>query len=206
MDTKLLVRSPNHNRHRSLGGLAIAWIEHFCVHGPGDVQGKPILLDDEFAGFIYDAYAVNEQGRRLYRTAFLSRAKGRAKSELAGFLVLFEAFGPARFAGFAQGGEVFRIGSFSYTYSAGEPMGRPVTYAFIRCLATEETQAGNTYDNVYYNLGGYGEGSRRLIETYGVNKNSVGLTKIQLPDGGEIVPSTASSSAKDGGKETFAVF
>jgi hypothetical protein len=206
VDSKLLVRSPNHDRHNSLGGLAIAWIEHFCVHGPGDVQGNAIVLDDEFAGFIYDAYALSAEGRRLYRTAFLSRSKGRAKSELAGFLVLYEAFGPARFAGYATGGETFRIGSFSYTYSAGEPMGRTVTYPFIRCLATEETQAGNTYDNVYYNLGGYGEGSHRLIETYGVNKNNVGLTKIQLSDGGEIVPSTASSSAKDGGKESFAVF
>src|SRR3954467_15818635 len=96
MDNKLLVRSESHSRKVSLGGLAVAWIEHFCVHGPGDVQGKPILLDDEFAGFVYDAYALSREGRRLYRTAFLSRAKGRAKSELAGFLVLFEAFGPAR--------------------------------------------------------------------------------------------------------------
>jgi len=206
MDTKLLVRSPNHSRRNSLGGLAVAWIEFFCVHGPGDVQGQPILLDDEFAGFIYDAYALSGNGRRLYRTAFLSRSKGRAKSELAGFLVLFEAFGPSRFAGYATGGETFRSGAFSYTYSAGEPMGRAVTYPFIRCLATEESQAGNTYDNVYYNLGGYGEGSRRLIETYGMSRNNVGLTKIQLPDGGEIVPSTASSAAKDGGKESFAVF
>lgn len=206
MDNKLLVRSSLHSRRRSLGGLAVAWIEHFCVHGPGDVQGQPIVLDDEFAGFIYDAYAHAENGRRLYRTAFLSRSKGRAKSELAGFLVLFEAFGPSRFDGFATGGEIFRIGAFQYTYSAGEPMGKPVVYPFIRCLATEESQAGNTYDNVYYNLGGYGEGSTRLIETYGVNKNSVGLTKIQLNDGGEIVPSTASSASKDGGKESFAVF
>jgi len=204
--TKLLVRSSSHSRLLSLGGLAVAWIEYFCVHGPGDIQGEPILLDDEFAGFIYDAYALSPEGRRLYRTAFLSRAKGRAKSELAGFLVLFEAFGPSRFLGFARGGEVFRAGNFSYTYSPGEPMGRTVVYPFIRCLATEETQAGNTYDNVYYNLGGYGEGSPRLIEAYEVNKNMVGLTKINLPQGGEIVPSTASSASKDGGKETFAVF
>lgn len=33
----------------------------------------------------------------------------------------------------------------------------------------------------------------------------VGLTRVFLPGGGEIRPSTSSSSAKDGGKETFAV-
>ncbi|MGH3926384.1 MAG: Terminase, partial [Pseudonocardiaceae bacterium] len=34
----------------------------------------------------------------------------------------------------------------------------------------------------------------------------VGLTRTLLPGGGEITPSTASSAAKDGGKETFVVF
>jgi hypothetical protein len=182
-------------------------MEHFCVHGPGDVEGRPLLrdasdglpLDDEFAVFVVDAYALNERGRRLYDSVFLSRAKGRAKSELAGLLALWEGMGPCRFAGWAEGGEVLKWRDFRYVYVAGEPMGRPVTYPFVRCLATEETQAGNTYDNVYFNLT---EGP--LAE--GLAKNAAGLTRIFLPNGGEIVPSTASSSAKDGGKETFTVF
>jgi len=37
-------------------------------------------------------------------------------------------------------------------------------------------------------------------------RDAAGLTRVLLPGGGEITPSTASSSAKDGGKETFAVF
>lgn len=220
-DTRTLVRSPQHDRARSLGWLALAWLEHFTVHGPGDVQGRPLdpklpgalPLDNEFAGFILDAYAYSEEGRRLYNRAFISRAKGRAKSELAAFIVLFEAFGPCRQETgtfgeplFAKGGESYRIGDFCYEYQPGEPIGRTVTYPFIRCLATEEGQAGNTYDNVYYNLGGTGEGSNRLIGTFGVRPGDVNLGKITLPGGGEIVPSTASSSAKDGGKETFAVF
>jgi len=199
--------APDHDRDRSLGWLALAWIEHFCVHGPGDVEGRSLRgddpeglpLDDEFAGFVVDAYALNGQGRRLYDSAFISRAKGRAKSELAGLLVLWEGMGPCRFAGWAEGGEVFRWRDFIYRYVAGDPMGRPVTYPFVRCLATEETQAGNTYDNVYFNLT---EGP--LAE--GLAGNAAGLTRIFLPNGGEIVPSTASSSAKDGGKETFTVF
>jgi hypothetical protein len=182
-----------------LGWLAAAWVEHFCVHGPGDVQGDPVVLDDEFTGFVVDAYALAASGRRLYDAGFLSRAKGRAKSELAGFAVLFEAFGPCRFAGWAAGGERFAWRDFVYEYGPGEPMGRPVTYPFIRCLATEETQAGNTYDNVHFNLT---DGS--LSE--GLPRDAAGLTRVLLPGGGEIVPSTASNAAKDGGKETFAVF
>jgi hypothetical protein len=53
--TRELIRHPEHNRDRSLGWFAIWWIENFCVHGPGDVQGEQVQLDDEFAGFILGA-------------------------------------------------------------------------------------------------------------------------------------------------------
>jgi len=212
--TRELIRAPGHDRLLSLGGLAGAWIEHFCIHGPGDVQGRhlkkhkgiiyvpddePLPLDDEIHGLFMDCYAHNKKGRRLYDDVFFSRAKGRAKSEIAGFLVLFEAFGPCRFKGFAKGGEVYKERDFRYVYTAGEPMGEKVTYPFIRCLATEEGQAGNTYDNVYYNLT---EGP--LAE--GLPRNAAGMTRTLLPGGGEIRPSTASSASKDGGKESFVVY
>ena len=193
------VQANNHDRQRSLGWIAIWWIETFCVHGPGDVQGEPVELDEEFAAFILDAYAIDDSGRRLYDSAFISRAKGRSKSELAGFITLFEAMGPARFDGWAEGGEIYERDGFVYTYQPGEPLGKLVTAPVIRCLATEEGQAGNTYDNVYFNLteGPLGNGLPR---------DSAGLTRIFLPGGGEIIPSTASNSSKDGGKETFVVF
>lgn len=193
------VQASTHDRTRSLGWLAIWWIETFCVHGPGDVQGEHVDLDEEFAAFILDSYAVGEDGRRLYDSAFISRAKGRAKSELAGFITLFEAMGPARFDGWAQGGEVYERDGYTYTYQAGEPLGKLVTAPVIRCLATEEGQAGNTYDNVHFNLT---EGPL----ANGLPRDAAGLTRIFLPGGGEIIPSTASNSSKDGGKETFVVF
>lgn len=194
-----LVRAQEHDRNRSLGWLAVWWIEAFCVHGPGDVQGQPVKLDDEFTAFVVDVYALDANGKRLYDSAFMSRAKGRAKSELAGFIVLFEAMGPARFSHWAEGGEKYERNGLLYTYSKGEPVGVEVTAPVIRCLATEEGQAGNTYDNVHYNLteGPLGEGLPR---------DAAGLTRIFLPGGGEIIPSTASNSSKDGGKETMCVF
>jgi hypothetical protein len=194
-----LIRADVHDRQRSLGWLAAWWVQTFCVHGPGDVQGTPVELDDEFYAFLLDVYALDDSGRRLYDSAFLSRAKGRAKSELAGFIVLFEAMGPARFDGWATGGETYNRDGHTFRYEPGDPMGAPVTAPFIRCLATEEGQAGNTYDNVHYNLteGPLGEGLPR---------DAAGLTRIFLPGGGEIIPSTASNSAKDGGRETMVVF
>lgn len=197
--TRELIRAEDHDRNRSLGWLAIWWIETFCVHGPGDVQGTPVKLDDEFAGFILDVYALGEDGRRNYDSAFMSRAKGRAKSELAGFIALFEGFGPARFYDWAKGGETYTYKGKSYVYQTGEPMGIEIVAPVIRCLATEEGQAGNTYDNIHFNLT---EGP--LAE--GLPRDAAGLTRIFIPGGGEIIPSTASNSSKDGGKESFIVY
>jgi phage terminase large subunit-like protein len=194
-----LVRAEVHDRLNSLGWMAVWWIETFCVHGPGDVQGTEVKLDDEFSGFIVDAYAIDTEGRRLYDSAFISRAKGRAKSELAGFIALFESMGPARFSHFSDGTDTYEKNGQVYQYQAGEPVGIEIVAPVVRCLATEEGQAGNTYDNIHFNLteGPLGEGLPR---------DAAGLTRIFLPGGGEIIPSTASSSSKDGGKESFIVF
>lgn len=194
-----LIRSDAHDRQLSLGWVAVWWIENFCVHGPGDVQGQLVKLDDEWTAFIVDCYALDGDKRRLYDSAFLSRAKGRAKSELAGFIVLFEAMGPARCSHLSDGTDVYERNGLIYAYSKGEPVGLHVTAPIIRCLATEEGQAGNTYDNVHYNLT---EGP--LSE--GLPRDAAGLTRIFLPGGGEIIPSTASNSSKDGGRETMVVF
>lgn len=194
-----LIRSDLHDRQLSLGWVAVWWIENFCVHGPGDVQGQPVTLDDEWTAFIVDCYALGDNGKRLYDSAFLSRAKGRAKSELAGFIVLFEAMGPARFSHLSDGTDVYERSGAKYQYAKGEPVGVGVTAPVIRCLATEEGQAGNTYDNVHFNLT---EGP--LAE--GLPRDAAGLTRIFLPGGGEIIPSTASNSSKDGGKESFCVY
>lgn len=193
------VLAPDHDRRRSIGGLLAAWIEHFTVHGPGDVRGKPVELDQELFEFMLDVYALDREGRRMYDSAFLSRPKGRSKSELAGLVSLAEGMAPVRFGGWAdkKGGDRFRWRDFTYRYHEGEAMGRPVVSPFIRVLATEETQAGNIYDTVYLNL------SEGPLELAG---DAAGLTRSYLPGGGEIRPSTASNAAKDGGRETFTAF
>lgn len=173
----------------TIGWQVIDWIEAFLPHGPGDVQGNTMVVDDEIALLICWLYRVWPQehrlaGRRLIQRGVFSRPKGRAKSEIAGALVCAEALGPVRCDGFD---------------AAGEPVGVPVTYPFIRCLATEEDQSGNTYDNVRYMLE-----NGEVANEYAVD---VGLSRtfIKEPGGGEIVPSTSGSASKDGGKETFGV-
>lgn len=107
------------------------------VHGPGDVQGQPVELDDEQARFILRAYEIDDAGRRVVRRAVFSRPKGRAKSELAAFLACAEGLGPVRFADWGQD---------------GRPLGRPVRSPLVRIAATEEGQAGDTYQAAMFML------------------------------------------------------
>jgi phage terminase large subunit-like protein len=184
----------------TLGFSVISWIETFLIHGPGDIEGDPVILDDEFAAFIARCYEVDKAGKRRVRRAVMSRPKGRAKSELAAFIACAEAIGPVRFSHFAEAGE---ISPWGYQYAEGEPVGAPVKRPEILCFATEFGQAGNTYDAVRFMLAPE-TCSPYLAETYG--KLDVGLTRILLPNGGTITPETAADSSADGGKSTFAVF
>ena len=188
------------DRFRSLGPAVVDWVETHLVHGPGDVEGQPVELDDEFAIFVYRCYEVDETGRRVKRRAVISRPKGRAKSELAAFLAVAEAIGPVRFDHWAVRGEV---SAWGYPYQPGEPVGKRVTRPEVRCFATELGQAGNTYDAIRYILDA-DTANPALVERYG--RIDVGLGRINIPGGGEITPESAIDTSKDGGKDTFDVF
>ncbi len=121
-------------------------------------------------------------GRRMVQTH---------NSELAGFIAVAEAFGQVRFDGWD---------------ADGQPVGRPVRSPLIKCLATEEEQAGNTFENVAFIAASWGPDVHPDI--YAAVKGArqyQSATALYLPFGGEIRASTAGAASKDGGKETFAV-
>lgn len=190
--------SPAQQR-RSLGWLAMWWIETFVVIGRGDGVGKRERFDVDEVRFMVNAYALKADGRRLFSRVFYSRAKGRNKSGKAADIALFEALGPCRFDHWAHGGETYTFLGETYVYRKGEPVGRPVVNPMIRCLATAEGQTGNVYDSIYYNCT---SGPLSRLEPLGLD---AGKGRVNLPDGGYITPSTAASASKDGGLETFAV-
>lgn len=209
---RTLVRAHrDEDRDKSLGWLALAWMEYFVVHGPGAVQGEPVHHGDEYTGVIVDAYMCGvhpSNNHMIYDSTFLSRPKGCDKSGLGARLALFEALGPCRFAGWAKGGEVYRdpwgLG-FTYVYSPGEPMGKPVKSPTIRILATEVDQASsNVFATIHYNLTGDEEDENLPLLAY-VPNIDVGVGKVLLPGRGQILVSTSASASKDGGKETFCV-
>lgn len=178
----------------SLGYTLVDWLNEYACHGPGDVMGQPLDLgsDPEIEDFIIGAYELDPAtGRRKVRRGVLSMPKGRSKSEKAGIIGVAEALAPVRFDGWD---------------AHGQPVGRPVVSPFIRCLATEEKQAGNTFQNIAYIMGEWGPDMRP--EIYGGVRgvrDYMRATAISLPDGGEAVLSTAGAASKDGGKETFLV-
>lgn len=176
----------------SLGYDVIDWLHEYACHGPGDAQGEPIDWDDEIREFVIECYRLDPvSGRRVYREAVLSRPKGRAKSEVAGLVVCAEALAPVRFDGWD---------------ADGQPVGRPVVSPLIKCLATEESQAGNTFENAAFVLGEWGPDEHPDIYagTGGVRKYQ-SATAVYLPQGGEVRACTAGAASKDGGKETFVV-
>lgn len=175
----------------SLGYEVGAWIEAHCCHGPGDVQGEPIVLDDEWLAFLVAAYRLDPDTGRIVDEAVLSRPKGRAKSELAGLLVVAEALGPVR---------------FSHWDADGQPVGRQVVSPLVKCLATEESQAGNTFQVAAFVAGEWGR--EHHPEIYGGitgARQYQSATALYLPGGGEIRACTAGAASKDGGRETFVV-
>lgn len=179
-----------HDAFPTLGFQIAEWIEEFCCHGPGDVQGEPVELDREWLRFLVEAYRLDpDTGRRVYDEAVLSRPKGRAKSELAGFVGLAEAFGPVRFDGWD---------------ADGQPVGRPVRSPLLKILATEESQTGNTMEVVAFIATEYGPDAHP--DVYGGVSGArqyQSASAIYLPHGGEIRACTSGAASKDGGRETW---
>jgi phage terminase large subunit-like protein len=176
----------------TLGFVVADWIEEFCCHGPGDVQGESIELDREWLRFLAETYRLDPvSGRRVYGEAVLSRPKGRAKSELAGFVGVAEAFGPVRFDGWD---------------ADGQPVGRPVRSPLLKCLATEETQTGETFGNIAFIASEWGPDVHPDVYA-GVSgaRRYQSATALYLPHGGEIRACTSGAASKDGGKETWVV-
>jgi phage terminase large subunit-like protein len=168
---------------RTLGPVVARWIERELVHGPGDVQGQPVELDDERVRFLCHAYRVDDAGRMVVRRVVLSRPKGWAKSEFSAMIACAEALGPVRFNGWGVD---------------GRPEGRPVTSPIVKLFATEEGQAGDVYGAAEFMLR-----QGRVSRLEGLD---IGMTRTFLPGGGKITANSAKANSKDGGKETFVVF
>lgn len=187
---------PKEQLTRSLGRLAYWWLRNFVVYGDGAVYKQPVKFGPERLGELMHMYALDERGKRLYNHVFLSKPKGADKSGFAAYVGCFEVAGPARFAGWAKGGEVFEYLGKRYTYRPGEPMGRLINQPRVRCLATEEGQTGLIYDTILTNFKD-GPLAELNAATFG------GYIELPMLNGGRVDPTTSGASSKDGGRDTL---
>jgi phage terminase large subunit-like protein len=185
---------PLHVGFATLGYQVAAWIQTFCCHGPGDVQGAKIDMakDKEVIRFLCHAYRLDpETGRKVHDEAAFSRPKGRNKTEVAAWVVLAEALSDCV--------------RFDHWDENGQPVGRRVTSPLIKCLATEESQATAAFSVVAYIVDWGKEHHPDLFEGINGSRQYQSATALYLPHGGEIRACTAGAASKDGGKETFVV-
>jgi hypothetical protein len=176
----------------SLGYAVADWIEAYCCHGEGDLQGQPAQVDAEMLDHIVECYRIDPvTGRRLFNEAVLSRPKGRAKSEIAAWVALAEAFADCV--------------RFSHWDEDGQPVGRGGVTADQVPGDRRGPGRQHVQDDRVHRVGvGQGAPPGRVRGGDG-RRQYQSATAIYLPHGGEIRACTAGSASKDGGLESHVV-
>jgi len=169
----------------TLGDDVAAWIETFCVHGPGDILGQPVELTRDERMFLKRAYEIDAEGNRVIRRAVRGLPKGSRKTEFAAWVALAEMAGPVRF------------GEWNDTERGWKPKGARVTDPYVVCAASTYEQADLLF------------AAARACITEGVLDGFFDCfdKEIQFKDGpGLLVRVPAVAGANDGLRPTFCVF
>ena len=114
----------------SLGWGVINWLYEYVLTPGGPNAGEPFMPTLEQARFLVWWYAVDENGRWLYRSGTLRRLKGWGKDPLAGAMALAELCGPVEFSHFDEN---------------GNPVGKPKYDPWVQIAAVSQDQTRNTF-------------------------------------------------------------
>jgi len=93
----------------TLGWQALAWTATYLRHPDGPDAGKPWRYTDEQARFLLWWYAIDENGRFVYRRGMLRRLKGWGKDPVGATFCAVELCGPCRFGGWGPKGEPLAV-------------------------------------------------------------------------------------------------
>lgn len=201
--TTVVFPPPDDEPWLTLGEYVCEFIEDNLCHGPGDLLGHPVRLNDEQRAWIYRMYEVEppelverkrgviskaanpRAGRRRFQRCALSLRKGSNKTELAAWLAACELHpeGPVRCAGFKS------VRGIRCPIPAG------VTDPYIPMIAYTEEQSEEL---------AYGALRRILEESRIASDFDIGLERIVRVSGdGKAEAVSASPNARDGARTTF---
>jgi hypothetical protein len=184
------------------------WIEEHCSIPDGFRKGDHFEMYDWQLWCTANHYRVKPDARLgQLAPAFHNRRsqviapQKTGKGPWSASIICVEAVGPAVFAGWASGEEIYYCRDYgcdcgwSYEYGAGEPMGMPWPTPLIQLLATSEDQV----DNVYRPL----QAMAKSGPLAGLMR--VGEEFIRLPNDGRIDVVTSSATSRLGNPITFAM-
>lgn len=183
----------------TLGQGVCDFIEAELCHGPGDLLGQAVTLNEEQRAWYYRMYEVHPPtierrknrvvvydpnplaGRRRFQRCALSLRKGSSKTELAAWTAAVELHpeGPVRCVG----------------WKGKQPIGGGVRDPYIPMISYTEDQ---TEELAYGAL-------RRILEESDIGRDfDIGLERILRLDGkGKAEAVSGSPNARDGARTTF---
>lgn len=168
----------------TLGWDILDWGSKMLANPDGIRQGDPWVYSNEQALFILWFYAVDENGKFIYRNAVLERPKGWGKSPLLAAICCTEFMGPTRFSHFNK--------------INGRPVGMAQPTPLVQIAAISDSQAENTYALCReMMLGG------PIMDYF--PELEVMLAKSTFPGGRKLEKVTASPRGREGNRPTFVV-
>jgi len=198
-------------RENAVLAVALDWVSAHCVVPDGFERGKPLDLYDYQFEFFSNFYLVRGDVEWnplspvlgpafVYRRGMVVAPQKIGKGPMSAAQICLEGVGPALFAGWASGGEVYDCADHGcrcgwvYEYLPGEPMGMPWPTPLIQITALSEEQT----DNIYGAL-------RPMIEFGPLTEviPKTGEEFIRLPGGGRIDTVTSSAQSRLGQRVTF---
>ena len=182
MGVEFVRTTPAELPEATLGWDVLAWCSEWIRQPDGPDAGGPWHFTKEQVEFVLHWYAVDRRGRWLYNRGSLRRAKGWGKSPVVSALALAELCGPVRFDGWG---------------ADGDPVGRPVSAAWVQLAGVSEKQTTNTMSMVLAMVA-----ESDIVDEYSLD---VGLTRIFTGAGGRLEPITASASTAEGARPSFVI-
>ena len=163
----------------TLGWQILGWTADYLLQPDGPDAGQPWKFTDEQARFVLWWYAIDAEGRFVWRYGMFRRMKGHGKDPLGAALCCIEALGPCRFA----------------RWERGLPIAEAHIAAWVQTAAVSRDQTRNTMTLFPGML------SPRAIEEFSID---LGKEIIYAESGRKRIEAvTSSPRALEGGRATF---